>query len=136
VLAHRVTSAAQSAADAGHEAERTEEHAERDPADDTDRRGSGEVVEEQTQQGAADDRADEEATETEEVTAAQRRSLIIIWHRPKLAQHAAPLDRGLVPREESRMAVVNMAAVLCQKAVVVRGGEVPANARERYHERA
>jgi hypothetical protein len=94
------------------------------------------VVDEQAEERAADDSADEEAAETEEVAATKRRGLEVIWHRPKLAQRAAPLSPSMVARKESRLAVVIMAAVLCHRAVVVRGGKVPADARERYHERA
>lgn len=100
--------------DACDEAERAEEHAERDTDDDTERRTADEVVDEQAQERAADDATGEERTETEQVAATEGRGLKIVWHRPKLAQDAAPSTRRVRPGKESRIAVVNMAAVLCK----------------------
>jgi hypothetical protein len=107
-VGHRRTSAAEGAAHARRESERTQEHPEGDADDRADRRGASEVVDEETEERATDDAADDDATETEEVTSAQRRGLLVIWHRPKLSQREGSETRAVGPGRESRIAVVNI----------------------------
>ena len=123
-------------ADARSEAERTEEHPERDADDDTERRRAGEVVDEHAQERAADDAAGEKGAETEQVAATEGRGLEVVWHRPKLPQHAAPRTGRMGPGEESRIAVVNIGGRSVSKGGNKPGGMTRPNARERYHERA
>ena len=94
------------------------------------------MVDEQPERRTSDDRADEQAAETEKVATAQRRRLEIVWHPPKLTHVAGPGTGRMAPGWESRIAVVSMAAVLCQRAVVAPGGKSRPNACETYHERA
>jgi len=121
---------------AGREAERAEQHADRDTEQDADRRGVEEVIGEQTEKRAADDTSDEEAAEAEDVTTTQPCRLMMIGHRPKLSRRAGVIASGVEPEQRSRIAVVIVAAVL-----VGSGGrhalfDVSVSARERYHEQA
>jgi hypothetical protein len=112
-------------AHAHREAERTEEHADRDTRDDASRRAVAEVVDEESEQRAADDAADEQAAETEQIATPEGRGLKIVWHRPKLSQAAAPGTGREAPGKESRIAVVNIGGRSVSKGGRRAGRSVP-----------
>jgi len=66
------------------------------------------MIDEETDERAADDSAGEQATETEQVAATEGRGLAVVWHRPKLPQHAVLAAGCMAPDSESRIAVVNI----------------------------
>lgn len=71
----------QRAADTEREADRAEHDPCSDADDDACRRGAREVIDEQAEHSASDDRSDEQPAETQKVTAAQGAVVVFIDHR-------------------------------------------------------
>ena len=79
---------AQRPAYAEHEAGRAENHPDCHSEDDTDRARAGDMVDEQPEHRAPDDRSDEHAAEAKKVTPAQRTVVVFVDHR------VGPIWRG------------------------------------------
>jgi hypothetical protein len=135
LLAHRITSAVQGPPYSCREPDPTTEHPERDADDRPDRRGAGEMVDEEAEQGETDDRADEEAAQTEQVAATEWLRHAVIVHRSKLTQRTTPTEARDWLVNEARCAVVIVGGRSVSRGCFGACSSVLAGARETYHER-